>query len=556
MHSQSESTSHANVTKRQTDWNSVNWRKANRIVRNLRQRIFRASAEGDLKKVRSLQKLMLRSYSNILVSVRRVTQVNKGKNTPGIDKVLVKTPTARGKLVDKLSCFTPWKAKPVRRIYIPKSNGKKRPLGIPTIMDRCHQAIVKNALEPYWEARFEGTSYGFRPGRSTHDAIERIYVTALPRCKRKWVVDADIRGAFDNIRSEFLLKAIGSFPAKELIKQWLKAGYMEEGTIHETTAGVPQGGVISPLLFNIALHGVESVLGIRYNNWGQNRSKRAIVRYADDIVAFCESKEDAEEVVQILKDWLKERGLELSSEKTRILHLSDGFDFLGFNIRQYRSENTRTGWKLLIKPSKESVQKLRDKLRKTWLSLKGQNVSAIVGRLNPIIRGWANYYRIAVSHRTFSKLDNWMFCREMRYVNHTHPKKSGHWKKTRYWGKLIPDRKDNWVFGNKKKGIYLLKFIWFPIERHALVKGRASPDDPNLREYWQKRNAIKARDLRPSRKRISREQMDICPVCGESLFNDEEIQLHHKKPVKEGGKDSYSNLQLLHLYCHQQVHCQ
>ena len=177
-------------------------------------------------------------------------------------------------------------------------------------------------------------------------------------------------------------------------------------------------------------------------------------------------------MVQILKDWLKERGLELSSEKTKIRHLSDGFDFLGFNIRQYRSQHTRTGWKLLIKPSKESVQKLRDKLRKTWLSLKGQNVSAVVGKLNPVIRGWANYYRVTAAHRAFSKLDNWMFCREMRYVNHTHPKKSRHWKKARYWVKLIPGRKDNWVFGDKRKGIYLLKFTWFTIERHVLVISR------------------------------------------------------------------------------------
>jgi RNA-directed DNA polymerase len=550
-----QNVSYANVTERQTDWNAINWRKANRVIRNLRHRIFRASAEGDLKKVRSLQKLMLRSYSNILVSVRRVTQINKGKNTPGVDKMLVKTPTARSRLADDLSCFTPWKARPVRRVYIPKLNSKKkRPLGIPTIRCRCLQAMVKNALEPYWEARFEGISYGFRPGRSTHDAIARVYTLTRPHSKKKWVVDADIKGAFDNIGSKFLERAIGSFPGKELIKQWLKAGYMEEGITHETTAGVPQGGVISPLLFNIALHGAESALGIRYNNWGQNRSKRAIVRYADDMVAFCESKEDAEEVVQILKDWLKERGLELSPEKTKIRHLSDGFDFLGFNIRQYMSQHARTGWKLLIKPSKGSVQRLRDKLRKTWYSLKGQNVSTIVWRLNPIIRGWSNYYRIGVACETFSKLDSWIFRREVRYVNHTHPKKSNNWKKARYWRKLIPNKRGNWVFGDKQKGLYLLKFSWFTIERHVLVKGRASPDDPKLREYWQKRNAVKTKDLMPSRKRMAREQVGICPVCSESLFNDEELQVHHKKPIKAGGKDTYSNLQLLHLYCHQQIH--
>ncbi len=191
-------TSLANGTEKWTDWNAINWRKANRTVRNLRRRIFRATQESDQKKVRSLQKLMLKSYSNRLVSVRRVTQTNAGKNTPGVDKLVIKTPAARGRMVDDLAHYTLWKAKPARRVYIPKANNKVRPLGIPVVVDRCLQAMVKNALEPAWEARIEGTSYGFRPGRSCHDAIEKIFVLARPNKTKKWVLDADIKGAFDH----------------------------------------------------------------------------------------------------------------------------------------------------------------------------------------------------------------------------------------------------------------------------------------------------------------------------------------------------------------------
>src|SRR3989440_8908296 len=245
-----QSTSDANGPAGRTVWEHVDWREASRIVTNLRQRIFRAARANDLRKVRSLQKLMLRSRSNLLMSVRRVTQVNAGKNTPGVDKVLVKTPAARGDLVDHLATFQPWRAKPVRRVYIPKKSdsSKCRPLGIPTIMVRCLQAMGKNALEPAWEARFEGSSYGFRPGRNAHDAIEKVYNFACPNRRKKWVVDADIAGAFDNISQEFILKAIGDVPGRALIKEWLKAGYLEDGKYHETPTGTPQGGVISPLL--------------------------------------------------------------------------------------------------------------------------------------------------------------------------------------------------------------------------------------------------------------------------------------------------------------------
>ena len=236
----------ANGPGRRTDWDTVDWRRAHRIVRSLRSRIFRATREGDIKTVRSLQKLMLRSYSNILLSVRRVTQTNAGKNTPGVDKVAVKTPRARGQLVDHLATFQPWRARPIRRVSIPKSNGKQRPLGIPTIQDRCLQAMVKNALEPEWEARFEGSSYGFRPGRGCQDAIGKIYLLCRPHKRKKWILDTDIQGAYDNIDHDFLLKTIGQAPGRELVRQWLKAGVMEDGVFHETPLGTPQGGVITP----------------------------------------------------------------------------------------------------------------------------------------------------------------------------------------------------------------------------------------------------------------------------------------------------------------------
>lgn len=561
-------------------WQNVNWRKTNAIVRNLRQRIFRASKAGDLKKVASLQKLMLRSRSNVLTSVRRVTQTNGGKNTAGVDKVIIKTPSARGKLVDELSTFQPWKAKPAKRVYIPKSDGKQRPLGIPVVKDRCLQAMVKNALEPFWEAKFESISYGFRPGRGCHDAIGKTYLLARPNKLKKWVVDADIKGAFDNISHQYLLDAIGLFPARELIKQWLKAGYMEGDVFVKTDTGTPQGGVISPLLANVALHGMEEALTVRrtlkngkvisttdgvcYNNRGENMGKRAVVRYADDFVVFCESKEDAEASVEILKVWLIDRGLELSPEKTRIVHLTEGFNFLGFNVRHYKAKQTsKSGLKLLIKPSLKSVQKIKEKLRDKWKSLQGTNVVAVISHLNPVIRGWANYFRIGVAKEVFGSLDQWMYKREYIWARKMHPKKPKYWQQERYFGKLNLDREDKWVFGDvvaaKRKGTknqltYLTKFNWFPIERHALVEGYASPDDGSLKKYWEKRNLAKTKDLSPSREKIARKQKGLCLACGESLFNDEELHLHHKQWKSRGGKDTYTNFELVHLYCHQKIH--
>jgi RNA-directed DNA polymerase len=323
---------------------------------------------------------------------------------------------------------------------------------------------------------------------------------------------------------------------------------------HETETGTPQGGVISPLLANIALHGMEEALGVKLYRGVIWKSPRAMVRYADDFVVFCESKEDAEQAVTTLKEWLSKRGLSLSQEKTRIVHLTEGFNFLGFNIRHYKKTRTRTGYKLLIKPSKESVRTIREKLRDIWNRKRGSSVLSAIEELNPIIRGWANYFRIGVASQIFRDLDNWMFHRERRYANRTHPSKPTSWKANRYWGKMNQNRKENWVFGDKRTGKYLQRFSWYGIERHILVKGTSSPDDPNLRVYWQAQNKAKAKDHAPSYQKIAKNQNGICLTCGESLFNGEELHVHHVTQRKDGGKDAYENLVLIHLYCHQQKH--
>lgn len=512
-------------------------------------------------------KLMLRSYSNLLLSVRRVTQENKGKKTAGIDGQTTLTPESRVALVHKMQDYRTWQAHPVKRIHIPKTTGKSRPLGIPCIEDRIAQAVVKNALEPSWEARFESHSYGFRPGRSPQDAIQQCWLRLKSNTPDLWVLDADIRGAFDNICHDYLLNKIGLVPGRELIKQWLKAGYVEAEIFHPTTTGTCQGGVISPLLANIALDGMETLLGqykqsIPYTlKTGKEKGRTmyrkplqyGFIRYADDFIVTAATKAEIEAIIPILTDWLAIRGLELHPDKTTIVPVKDGFNFLGFNIRLFDKG-------CFPVPQKQKVlafiQSIRDWLKQNACT----SPQSVIQHLNPILRGWGNYYRHGVSARVFKFVDCQVWKAIWRWCLRRHSNKGKTWVARKYF-RVLNNR--DWTFAittlirHREQTICLFRLTSLSIQRHVKVKGNASPDDPQLAQYWHDRQTkygksywIKGSKLY----QVAENQEWKCPVCGESLFNGEKLNTHHVVAVQDGGTDRAENLVHLHHACHQHLH--
>ncbi|MFD7057735.1 group II intron reverse transcriptase/maturase, partial [Streptomyces mirabilis] len=445
---------------------------------------------------------------------------NAGRATAGIDGKTALLPQSKAALADWVQLRArPWSPRPVKRVYVPKPDGRRRGLGIPVIADRALQGVTSAALEPEWEARFESRSYGFRPGRGCQDAIQAIYVTARgASCKRLWVLDADLAAAFDRIDQDHLLASLGAFPARGLVRQWLKAGVVERGHFTPTEEGTPQGGVISPVLLNVALHGMEQAAGVRYHPSSHRDAGTAVpgspvlVRYADDLVALCHSREQAHQVKARLAEWLAPRGLAFNEDKTRIVHLDEGCDFLGFNIRRYRA-------KLLIKPSDAAVKRIRKRLAAEMLALRGANAEAVLIKLNPIIRGWAAYYRHVVSSRAFNDLDDYLWKLTYKWAKHTHPHKPKKWITARYFGRFNRFRQDRWVFGDRQSGAFLLKFFWTKIVRHVLVKGWASPDDPTLTGYWNQRRRRSRPPLDRTGLSLLQVQHGRCPLCRDLLLH-------------------------------------
>jgi RNA-directed DNA polymerase len=570
-------THQVNGSKGGAEWDAIDWRVCEDAVRRLRGRIFKAAQDGDWPTVRSLQKMMLRSWSNTLVSVRRVTQHNAGRLTAGVDGEVALTDEARMELARRVhESIGTWKPLPVRRVYVPKAGNttKRRPLGIPVITDRCHQARTVNALEPEWEARFEPRSYGFRPGRSCQDAIAAVFATCCGKsATRLWIVDCDLEAAFDRIDHDHLMSMLGSFPARGMIRAWLKAGVIEPGRgFAPTEEGTPQGGVISPVLMNVALHGLEAAAGVGYHVRGARAgtskpNSPVVVRYADDLLACCHTRQQAEQVKADLQRWLAPRGLAFNEDKTRIVHLTEGVDFLGFTIRRF-------GNKLIIKPSKAAISRVKRRLAQDTRRLRGSNAAAVIAAIAPIVRGWASYYRGVVSATVFSSLDDHLWKLTYKWATWTHPNKPKRWVTARYFGRFNPARADQWVFGHRDSGAYLPKFAWTKIERHQMVKGASSPDDPTLRTYWADRRRRQPPPTDRSTRLLLAKQDGRCTSCGDLLLHAErspaspqEWEQWHRTTRKaitrssisiaRGGVGTPDDTHLIHASCQRRAtgHC-
>lgn len=520
------------------DWHHIPWSTAHQTVRRLQTRIAKAARLGHWRNARRLQRLLTRSMSAKAIAVKRVTE-NQGRRTPGVDGETWSTPDAKSVAVRSLETRG-YRPKPLRRIHIPKANGGKRPLGIPTMRDRAMQALYLLALEPVAETTADPNSYGFRPERATVDAIVQCANVLGRGHSAAWVLDADIKGCFDNISHDWLAARIPVDSA--VLQRWLKSGFVENGRLFPTTAGTPQGGIVSPVLANMTLDGLEHLLKSRF----KRRHKVNLVRYADDfIVTGCSRELLEQEVRPLIETFLAERGLGLSPEKTRVVHISEGFDFLGWNVRK------RSGG-LLVTPAKGNVKAFYRKVHDVLRSLRAAKQETVIETLNPIIRGWGNYHRSQMASRTFTKLDHRIFWALWRWAKRRHPNKGRRWIRRRYFGSSSTR---SWVFasGNQTLG----RLSDRKVRRHVKVKAEANPYDPSWDGYFEERLGRKMAQTLMGRRKLLwlwQRQAGDCPRCHQKITLRTGWHVHHRVWKCFGGTDRPSNLELLHPNCHRQLH--
>jgi len=530
------------------DWQQINWKKVNRNVKQLQVRIVKAIEAGRWGKVRALQRLLAHSFSGKALAVRRVTE-NRGRKTAGVDGEIWNTPQKKAQAVQDLR-QRGYRAQPLRRIHIPKKDGKrKRPLGIPTMRDRAMQALYKLTLDPIAETKGDPNSYGFRQERSPADAIAQCFLCFRQKTSPTVVYEGDIRGCFDNIRHAWLLENIPM--DKRILQQWLKAGYIHQNVLYPTDAGTPQGGIVSPVLANLTLDGLEAAIHKQPHRGSKRQAKLHLIRFADDFVITGSSRELLDEdIAPGVEEFLDVRGLEVSPEKTRITDLEEGFDFLGQNIRKYKG-------KLLITPSKKSVKEFLGKVHDIVAKNPTTPPRDLIHQLNPVIRGWVNYQRHVVSKETFRNIDHAIFLKLWRWAKRRHRTKSAHWIRNHYFGQ-------SWRFhakikseNGKPKVDYLHLAAYTPIRRHIKVKASANPYHPEWEHYFEQRLQIKMTHRLQSRPRLLylwQRQKGICPVCQQKLTEETDWEQHHLQYRVKGGPDTLDNLALLHPTCHHQIH--
>lgn len=454
------------------EWQSIDGKASEKLVFRLQMRIAKAMREKKFNKVKALQRLLTRSHSAKALAVKKVTS-NKGARTPGVDGKIWKTDKQKAEAIITLR-HRGYKAMPVRRVYITKGNGKRRPLGIMTIADRAMQALSLFALEPVSETLADVNSYGFRPNRSCADAIAQVFNSLASHNKARWILEGDIESCFDGINHEWLENNI--LMEKTLLKKWLKAGYMDQTKFCLTEKGTPQGAIISPCLTLLTLTGLEKAAKA-----GLKRSDKVnVIVYADDFVITGNSKEILENHVKPnVEAFLKQRGLKLSKEKTRITHITQGFDFLGFNVRKYQET-------LLIKPAKKNIKNFLAEIRSTIKSNLTAKTESLIYLLNPKIRGWVNYYSNVVSKKAFSYVDNCIYTAIFNWCKRRHPNKGLRWIKKKYFRS---QDSHNWIFFAKRSdkrhnsNIDLFEASRVKIKRHIKIKAKATPFDPGFIKY-------------------------------------------------------------------------
>ncbi|WP_185267598.1 group II intron reverse transcriptase/maturase [Halopseudomonas xiamenensis] len=545
-------------------WHQLDWSRINQAVRKTQLQIAQATRDNDWRRVGRLQRMLTRSFHGRCWAVKRVTE-NRGRKTPGVDGQTWGTPKAKWTAVSRLSRTRGYRPMPLRRVWIPKpGKAEKRPLGIPTMLDRAMQALYLLALEPVVETTSDPKSYGFRSDRSTADAMVELFHLLSPKTGPQWVMDADIKSFFDRISHDWLTKSIPM--DKTMLRKWLKAGVVDQHTLMATEDGTPQGGIISPCLANATLNGLETELKAHLcEQFGKTKGSKLkvnVVRYADDFVVLASSKELLEETIKPwIESFLAVRGVELSAEKTQVTHIENGFDFLGWNFRKYSLKSHRKDSKLLIKPADKNVQAFYRRIREVIRSSGELTQEALIGRLNPMLRGWANYHSPVVAKETFSSLDSLIHWRLWRWAKRRHANKSAMWIRKKYFHS-IGGR--NWVFAKPYKTEQgeagyrqLYQLAGTAIVRHKRLPGAYNPFDPEHELKWEALRIQRMQHKLRYRKQVLWlfiRQQGKCALCGYAISKETGWHDHHIVRRVDGGPDTLDNRAVLHPNCHAQLH--